>query len=549
MMQKYIKISNTADKVSRLSLEKLGLSTKRNNPDTIGKFGSGIKFAPIAALRNGWEWHFTGTDASGDYHLQYVIKDEEGIPCIWYDYGTALKPSSFTAEAGSLSWTDTFQIYREAVSNAIDGAYEYNGEWSIDIVGSVYNEDGIFSVFVSASPELIDIYNNHDLYFCNNREIMYSVFQNKRSALGKIDGNTRVYSHGVLVYKNEEFNSIFDYCFDDIELNEERTIKSEWVLNSNIEMVLCSAPESAVEKIVRACTNADKYFEFNNSNGFNYIGGYHFKPYWIECFKKIHGENAVILDKATAQFNIENSLKMRGLRPVLIENDPAFKLLKAAGIDVAIDKLGEQVKYKINTEISHYPKLMQALSLARIAEPGLEKFINTLAVFNAESVETLGLTINMAKQVEDRQILIAEHHAQKSNIQDIIATLLHEYDHAITGIADAMDSNGRMFRDIADKRIGNLVYQNYTQNPLFIIDGVLCLKVEDISLFGSNLLAKSEFSNLLECLFVKIGTITVKAFGDYEYIPSQNTHAPHFASNGEIVSFPSLINLERIEMI
>lgn len=62
-MSKYIKITNylgSDEIVSRLALEKLGLSTKRNDAETIGQFGSGIKFAPIAALRNGWEWWFTG---------------------------------------------------------------------------------------------------------------------------------------------------------------------------------------------------------------------------------------------------------------------------------------------------------------------------------------------------------------------------------------------------------------------------------------------------------------------------------------------------------
>ena len=548
-MQKYIKISNTAENVSRLSLEKLGLSTKRNNPDSIGKFGSGIKFAPIAALRNGWEWYFTGTDNNGPFILEYITKDEDGIDCIWYKYDGYEKPSSFTIDAGTLSWTDAFQIYREAVSNAIDGASENNGSWSISVVDEVINVPGEFSVYISAAPDLMQIYRDHDLYFSNNRTIEFSSYHSKRFALSKVDGNTRVYSHGVLVYKNEDYNSIFDYRFDDIELNEERTIRSEWTLNSNIEMILCTAPEHAVKKIVKACIDGNRYFEFNNSNGFNYIGAYTFHPFWLESFQNMYGDTAVILDNATAQFNIENALRMRGLKPVLIENDNAYKLLKAAGIPAAIDKLGEEVKYDIDESLANYPKLSQALSIARIAEPGLEVFADKIAVFKSDSDQVLGLTINVKESVENRRILIEKQHAESSSISEIIATILHEYDHAVTGISDSIDANGKMFRDLADKRIGKLVYENYVKNPLFIIDGVLCLKVEDISLLGSNLLAKSEYSNLLECLFIKIGPITVKAFGDYQYIPSQDTHTPHFASNGEIVSFPSLINLERIEMI
>jgi hypothetical protein len=39
---KYIKVTNKTDEVNRLKLEKLGFSTKRDNDETIGQFGSGI---------------------------------------------------------------------------------------------------------------------------------------------------------------------------------------------------------------------------------------------------------------------------------------------------------------------------------------------------------------------------------------------------------------------------------------------------------------------------------------------------------------------------
>jgi hypothetical protein len=87
---KYIKITNNVNEVSRLGLEKLGLSTKRNNNETIGQFGSGIKFAPIAAVRKGIDWAFAGADSKGKYVLKYVVKEDEGIPCIFYSYGDSV---------------------------------------------------------------------------------------------------------------------------------------------------------------------------------------------------------------------------------------------------------------------------------------------------------------------------------------------------------------------------------------------------------------------------------------------------------------------------
>ena len=150
-MTKYIKISNRSDNVSRIALEKLGLSTKRNDPDSIGQFGSGIKYAPIAALRKGLEWIFTGYDNKGPYTLKYKVEQEDGVDCIVYDYGDYKKASSFTIDAGVLSWENSFQIYREAVANAIDEANLTDTFWTKEIVDEkdIAPELGVFSVYIS----------------------------------------------------------------------------------------------------------------------------------------------------------------------------------------------------------------------------------------------------------------------------------------------------------------------------------------------------------------------------------------------------------------
>jgi hypothetical protein len=129
---KYIRIYNDSNLVNRLALEKLGLSTKRNDPSSIGQFGSGIKFAPISALRKNIKWIFAGEDSNGKYMLEYVSHLEDGIDSIYYNYLdentkeiVKTKPSSFTLDAGCLSWEDNFQIIREAIANAVDGAKEF----------------------------------------------------------------------------------------------------------------------------------------------------------------------------------------------------------------------------------------------------------------------------------------------------------------------------------------------------------------------------------------------------------------------------------------
>jgi len=84
----YIKITNETEGFSRLYLELLGVSTKRDNDDTIGQFGSGTKFAPIHALRNGWEWVSTGHDDNGLYTMSYKIdsSNAEDIEIVQFVY-------------------------------------------------------------------------------------------------------------------------------------------------------------------------------------------------------------------------------------------------------------------------------------------------------------------------------------------------------------------------------------------------------------------------------------------------------------------------------
>lgn len=545
-MNKYIKISNTAEEVSRISLEKLGLSTKRNDPETIGKFGSGIKFAPIAAIRNGWEWWFVGNDSHGVYYMQYISREEDGINCVYYDYGDSVKPSSFTIDAGSLSWSDPFQIYREAVSNAIDGAKEFNGEWSISIVDEVLYEPGIFSVFITASPEMMKIYEDHDLYFSNKRNVIHE--ERWFSVLEKIDNVTRVYSHDVLVHSDKDTDSIFDYCFSNIELNEERTVKSDYSVSYKMETAICNATPEMISKIISAAVSGKNYYEFCGPNAFAYVSTYTFSSSWVSIFKDMFGDNAVIIDQSTSQFNVDSSLKMRGLKPVLIPNDAAYKLLKAAGVDTAIDKLGEQVQYEIDSEISKYPKLSEAISIARIALPDIERFIPNISVFVCQD-DTLGLTINMSKDADDRAILIAKHHVEKSSVNEIIATLIHEYDHASSGIVDAIDSNGRLFRELADRRIGKLVYENYRPNPFFIQDGVVCFKVSEMASVGSSIAAMTERVEVIDAYLMKIGNLIIKATGSNIQDNSITKHDPVFCCDSTVISYPTFFNVEKIDLM
>jgi hypothetical protein len=242
-MSKYIKITNEALEVPRLFLELLGVSTKRDNDDTIGQFGSGTKFAPIFALRKGWEWVSTGYDNEGGYTLSYQVDDdnEYGIDVVQFRYDLPngeihIKDSSYSLGAGEFGWDHAYQVFREAFANALDAHYETGAEYSISTVDSVGEPVfGEFSVYLTADPELVAIVENFDRFFSLNREPVFTdKFGNKlyEKILDDDDG-IRVYHKGVLIYGPElvregrfiDYTSIFDYDLVNVDIGEDRKVK------------------------------------------------------------------------------------------------------------------------------------------------------------------------------------------------------------------------------------------------------------------------------------------------------------------------------------
>jgi hypothetical protein len=470
-IMKYIKVTNKVKEVNRLGLEKLGLSTKRDNDETIGQFGSGIKFAPIAAIRKGMDWAFVGSDSKGDYILKYVIKEDEGIPCVFYDYGDYEKPSSFTAEAGLLSWTNDFQIYREVVANAIDEAKINGLEWSIDIVDveEIVHIPGEFSVYFTATKEMIEIHRDFDKYFSINRT---PVYENGNLKLYKpIDDTFRVYSKGVLVYSDAKaaeqserttMYGVFDYEFDNLELNEERTIANSWELGIEIMRGWSRVKdESIIEDILRAMTEVEfgNYYEFDSISVHAFSYGIA-STTWQNVFEQLYPKY-ILIKALDSTINVIKTIESKGYKCYQIDHDGIYDFLSNRGIKAAKDVFGESFKYDYSMDISNFARLNLAILIINNVLPNVN-LENIVGVYEEqdEDLECLGLTLTVNNENSDSEkvILINRDHAENSEVEKLISTLVHEWDHFSTGIGDG-NIEGRMFRDEADKKIGYLIYE------------------------------------------------------------------------------------------
>lgn len=467
----YIKITNTSDNVNRLKLEKLGFSTKREDESTIGQFGSGIKFAPIAAIRRGMEFVFKGNDSTGSYILEYIVKDEDDIQSIYYKYEDYEKPSSFTVDAGVLSWENDFQIYREVVANAIDETKLNGGSWSIDIVDTIDKEpvDNEFSVYMTATESMLSINENFDKFFSVNREKLYEsmdYFCKDSSLYKRIDDQFRVYSKGVLVYSSDnviescgdECIGLFDYQFDDIKLNEERTISSQYELNRKITSTLALIDNPT---IVEAVIDTMLDLETSNFYELTNIPSYMFcvsrsSSTWVEVMDKKY-PNTVLLRDIEASINVKATIKSRGYNFIEIDHDCIWNFLTSVGIKQAIDVFGENFKYDYTMGFEDYPKLAKSIDVLVDIFPEMLRIKNVIGTFEGDE-ESIGITLhkNPDDSITDKIILIDRYHAKESSMSEIISTVVHEWDHYSTSVSDG-NMEGRMFRELADTRIGNLV--------------------------------------------------------------------------------------------
>lgn len=470
----FIKITNYETSVNRLHLEKLGLSTKRDDVETIGQFGSGIKYAPIAALRKGLRWVFAGSDAKGNYLMEYIIKDDEGIPSIFYKYEDYEKASSFTPDAGVLSWEDPYQIVREVIANAIDQAHTTDTAWDLSIVNEdeITSVDGEFSVYISVDESLLEIIDNFDMYFTVNRTPIYTKPGNYTGfKVYKKIGNDeylRVYSKGILVFCSKDVDnligsrlSMFDYEFNDIQLNEERRIRSEYDMHWRISSALFGLnDENIISQIIKKILSSEKYYEFETMSHNLYCRSSAVpSPEWFNVSKEIFDKNVVLTAKE-ATINAKLSVKSRGYDPIILENEGKIGFLTTIGVKTTKDILGEQFQYEYTKDISDRKKLMKAVEIITDVFPETSlAYPDKLGILTQNVEDISGMTLNMGKPIEHRFILI-QLNDEKDTVYDILMTLFHEFDHFKTGCVDG-DLNGREFRELADDHLAELTIRYY----------------------------------------------------------------------------------------
>lgn len=194
----------------------IGSSTKRDDDDKIGMYGSGNKYALAWFLRNNIDIRIFSGQKEIMLSHEIIEHRKRQVAVLTVDK----KQTSITSEMGP-EWTGWMAL-REIISNAIDeGGYEITTAFNSEINGI---EDKT-TISIPLNNELNKVVMNYDYYFAFDRKYDF------KNEIGKVYIKSErdyqnIYRKGIKCYDEKENETYLDYNFNDIKISESRVCDS-----------------------------------------------------------------------------------------------------------------------------------------------------------------------------------------------------------------------------------------------------------------------------------------------------------------------------------
>lgn len=242
----------------------IGASDKEHR-DSIGQFGSGIKYAIAAAMRNNIGLRITVGNKKVCFGTVLTELGRATVNRITIRVGWAgrWQPRDWTTDMGRHDWRDKedqdttveYMIVREFVTNAMDeikGCHIYPSN-------KITAVKGLTRVYIDCTPKVQAIEDNPGLYF-----LRYSsrkpTFTSSKGTVYPATGNGRIYTKGIFV-RTPPQPTVFDYDFPDLSITESRTV-DPYVLQSRIGTLWAALPaEQLAEAFAKLEDDSVSWFE------------------------------------------------------------------------------------------------------------------------------------------------------------------------------------------------------------------------------------------------------------------------------------------------
>lgn len=407
---KWLRISNPGSFDIDSALNMLGASVKTGeNP--IGMFGSGTKYAIAQACRENIPMKIA-TD-NKVYSVKTESKNFRNVEfqkvVLKTETGKEIKTPMTTA-FGSKDWNDTWFIFRELFSNAID-----EGSRQIDVVDGVETLDGQTSVFLPYS-EFRHVYEDLDNYFTKHEE--------------------GIWSGTGCVYRNNVFIGKFDGC--NINMNDPNISINE------CRVMDLSYAKYTLERLLQYCESVDVWVDFFQSSE-TFLSTMNVQ---ISKYDKLQ---AAAIHKALLQVYGENYCVCPNVNDIVRDVQAmGYVAVVLKGISISNDAV-KNFKSLDNTQSCRIMSEDEAAIFAGIRK-SISAFIPdtcqpTIKIISDGAAEILGQA-DMEKGI----IYIRGTLFQPSQRTQLVNTIIHEFGHIVTKRGDY----DRMFTDFFINALTNL---------------------------------------------------------------------------------------------
>lgn len=411
-MDKIIIESNGIMPIESFSL--MGVSTKRGEDDTIGQFGTGLKYGIAGLLRDNIEFQIMTGGTGYEFKTKHIKVKEMPFNQIQYrevsEKGNKRwKDIGYSSEMG-LNW-DLESCLRELVSNAIDeGGFNHR---CVPDGKRVYCDDKTYFI-ITSTTQIRDYFRNLDKYFLINKTPLWISDCGCYARYGKQGTTgTRIYKKGVLVYTDER-DSLWDYDLKHVPVEETRKA-SESDCVRYLTSLYSKLPDPNKEILLKSISDNPGLFE-GDVNFYMTVYG------WGEIISKntvlVSLSEAHLIEKA--KFNIEH----------IVLTHSWVKLLTTSGFGLGISAVLERYQEKDYKPyyLTEYDSMLFNSAIDFIKKAG----------YSLEGIQFkffINEDKNICGEAEDNNIYIFET-AFRRGKKDMVDTILHEYYHIESGELD-----------------------------------------------------------------------------------------------------------------
>lgn len=209
----------------------MGGTTKSENQNMIGRFGTGLKYVLAFLLRKGIKFKIF----SGRKEIVVDVKSNNIDDNIFNIITINGQETSITTHMG-IDF-EPWMVIREIYSNALDQGCAKHSIEENNPKGDI--DKTIF--YIELIIPFLNVYNNWNKYFVSDITPLY---EGNKFKLYAMEGTMRVYKQGILIRTNKDTNSVFKYNIDNADINELREFNG--YLRGDIARILFSITDKKI---------------------------------------------------------------------------------------------------------------------------------------------------------------------------------------------------------------------------------------------------------------------------------------------------------------